>query len=110
MHEVEPPIEAVHEHIHHAAEHGGETWISGVAMSTAAFAAIAAVAIMLSGHYANDATLEQIRASDKWSYFNSKGIKKNLEENALTIVEKLGKPVEKKDRERLERYEAEKDK
>ncbi len=109
MHEVEPPIEAVHEQIHHAAEHGGERWISGVALSTAVFAAIAAVAIMLSGHYANDATLERIRAADKWSYFNSKGLKKNLEENALNIVEKLGKPVTEKDRERLNRYEAEKE-
>ncbi len=33
--EAEVPLEGLHEHVHHSAEHSGEIWISWVALSTA---------------------------------------------------------------------------
>ena len=36
---------------------------------------LAAIAALLAGHAANEALLEQIKASDQWSYYQSKSIK-----------------------------------
>ncbi len=104
MEELEPPIEPVHENIHHAAEHGGERWVSGVALSTAVFAAIAAVAAMLSGHFANHAMLQQMEASDKWAYYQAKGIKKEILISRIENAEELGKPVKDRYRQKIAEY------
>lgn len=75
MEEAEIPLEHLHEHIEHAAEHGGEKWISGVALSTAILAVLAALAGLLSGEHANEAMMSQIESSDQWAYYQAKGIK-----------------------------------
>src|SRR2546427_1180411 len=48
------------------------------ALSAAVLAALAAVASLLSGHYSNEAMLEQLRASDQWNYYQAKGIKASV--------------------------------
>ncbi len=75
MEEIEVPLEHLHEHTHHAAEHGGVRWISWVALSTAIFAVLAAIAGMLSGARVNEAMMSQIEAANRWSYYQAKGIK-----------------------------------
>src|SRR5215469_3269589 len=75
MEEAEVPMEHLHEEIHHSAEHGGEKWISWVALSTAILAVLAAIAGLLSGKHANEAMMSQIEASDQWSYYQAKSIK-----------------------------------
>ena len=42
--EAEVRLEHLHEHIHHHAGHGGEVWISRVALRTARLAVLAAIA------------------------------------------------------------------
>src|ERR1043165_2062531 len=75
MEEAEVPLEHLHEEIHHRAEHGGEKWISWVALSTAILAVLAAIAGLLSGSHANEAMMSQIQASDQWGYYQAKSVK-----------------------------------
>src|SRR5215469_458679 len=75
MEEAEVPLEHLHEQTHETAKHSGETWISWVALSTAILAVLAAIASLLSGEHANEAMINQIEASDQWSYYQAKSIK-----------------------------------
>jgi uncharacterized protein DUF4337 len=75
MEEAEVPLEHLHEHAHETAKHSHELWISWVALSTAIFAVLAAIASLLSGEHANEAMLNQIEASSQWSYYQAKSIK-----------------------------------
>src|SRR5215831_19039632 len=75
MEEAEVPLEHLHEQAHETAKHSRETWISGVALSTAIMAVLAAIASLLSGEHANEAMLNQIEASSQWSYYQAKSIK-----------------------------------
>ena len=81
--EIEVPLENVHEKIselHHEAE--GGSWTRYIAVSTAFLAVLAAVGSLQAGKYINEAILEKndqigsiTKASDKWSYYQAKGIK-----------------------------------
>src|SRR5437868_8113448 len=73
--EAEVPLEHLHEQIHHHLEHGGAKWISGVALSTAILAVLAAIAALLSGDRANEAMMRQIESADQWAFYQAKGIK-----------------------------------
>jgi pyruvate/2-oxoglutarate dehydrogenase complex dihydrolipoamide acyltransferase (E2) component len=75
MEEAEVPLEHLHEEIHHRAEYSGEKWISGVALSTAVLAVLAAIAALLSGNRANEAMIKQIESADQWAFYQAKGIK-----------------------------------
>src|SRR5215813_12675105 len=81
--EIEVPTEQLHETLHEEAhkahgDGGGREWFSQVALSSALLAVLAAIAALLAGHHANEGVLEQIKASDHWSYFQSKGIKASV--------------------------------
>ena len=101
--EAEVPLEHLHEHVHHSAEHGGEAWISWVALSTALLAVFAAIAGLLSGKYANEAMMNQIESSDQWSYYQAKSIKGAL----LDAKMSLATVADEKDRVKAARYEEE---
>ena len=101
MEAPEVPLEAAQEHIHeHAHGHGeGSTksrWILGVALSSAIVAALAAVASLSAGHHANEALLAQIdannqilKASDKWSYYQAKGVKLAVLTSKIDLLKAL---------------------
>ena len=101
--EAEVPLEHLHEHVHHIAEHGGEAWISWVALSTAMLAVFAAITGLLSGKHANEAMMNQIEASDQWSYYQAKSIKAAL----LDAKMSLATVTDEKDRTKAARYEEE---
>src|SRR5438309_11218279 len=103
MEEAEVPLEHLHEEIHHHAEHGGATWISWVALSTAVLAVLAAIAGLLSGSHANEAMMNQIQASDQWSYYQAKSIKAAV----LDAKMSLASTADEKDREKAAKYEEE---
>jgi hypothetical protein len=105
MEEAEVPLEQSHEHIHHAAEHGGPAWISWVAMSTAVLAVLAALAGLLSGSRVNEAMMKQIEAADHWSYYQAKGIKAAV----LDVKMSLGGNASEQDKEKAARYAEEQD-
>ena len=96
MEEAEVPLEHLHEQIHHHAEHGGPPWISGVALSTAILAVLAAIAGLLSGKHANEAMMSQIQASNQWGYYQAKSIKASVLDAKMTLTaEATEKDLEK---------------
>src|SRR6478672_6928462 len=103
MEEAEVPLEHLHEHIHHTAEHSGAAWISQVALSTAILAVLAAIAGLLSGKHANEAMMSQIQASDQWGYYQAKSIKAAVLEAKTTLAE----TATEKDKEKAAQYQEE---
>ena len=117
--EIEVPTEHLHETLHehaHAAggehaTHGGEAspppWVSQVALSAAVLAVGAAVAALLAGHHANEAIIEQMKATDAWALYQAKGIKGSLAEQKVELLAALGKEAKEDDKAKLERYREE---
>ncbi|HXX41768.1 MAG TPA: DUF4337 family protein [Chthoniobacterales bacterium] len=103
MEEAEVPLEHLHEEVHHSAEHGGEKWITWVALSTALLAVLAALAGLLSGKHANEAMMSQIEAADHWAYYQAKGIKAAVLDAKMSLS---GAPQEQ-DKAKAERYSEE---
>jgi Domain of unknown function (DUF4337) len=70
---VDKQAEAAHEKAQE--EKHRAPWLRYLAVSSACFAVIAAVASLKSGHAANEALLKQSQATDQWAYFQAKGNK-----------------------------------
>ena len=112
MEEMEVPLEQSQEHIQHHATHGGggeaggeKKWVLGVALSSAIFAALAAVASLQAGHHANEAIVAQIesskqtiRASDTWTQYQAKSIKGAIAESRISLLKSLDKTPSAKTR------------
>src|SRR5438552_5266355 len=103
MEESEVPLEQLHEHVKESAEHSGAPWISWVALSTAVLAVLAAIAGLLSGRYVNEAMMNQIEASDQWSYYQAKSIKASV----LDAKMSLAAAPNESDQPKRDRYEKE---
>jgi hypothetical protein len=78
----EVPTETLTEQIRDEFEHEGGGLLKRIALSTALFAALAAVAALKAGGTVNEAlvlkteaTRLQAEASDQWAYYQAKGIK-----------------------------------
>jgi hypothetical protein len=92
--EIEVPTEHLHEHMEEAAEeHGGSSWIARVAVSSAILAVLAAITALLASHHSDEAILEQMKATDQWSYYQAKSIKLAVLQNDLDQRKDDGKPV-----------------
>src|SRR5246127_2798539 len=85
MEDPEVPTEHLHEHIHEAAQESHSQWSMSVAISTAFMAAFAAVSSLMAGHASNEALINQVKASDRWSYYNSKGVKAEVADVVLQL-------------------------
>jgi hypothetical protein len=109
MEESEVPTEHLHEQMEHHAAHGGARWITGVALSSALLAGLAAVCSLLAGHHANEAMVDQIKSSDKWAYYQAKGIKSAVLSSKMDLLEAEGRPVSDKDRQKVADYKKEQD-
>jgi hypothetical protein len=107
MEEIEVPTEHLHEELHEHAEHIRERWIMMVALTAALLAVLAAVSALMAGHHANEATIEQIKASDQWAYYQAKGIKSSVLESKAEILLKMGMKAEEKDEEKIKEYKKE---
>jgi hypothetical protein len=93
MEEFEPPIEHVHETIHHQAHHTEQQWITWVAVSTAMLAGLAAVASLESGLFANMSIRETTLANDKWNYYQEKNLKATILQANADQLKAFGKEV-----------------
>lgn len=110
MERPEVPLEAVqehiHEHAHHHAANPERRWVLGVALTSAIFAALAAVAALLAGHHVNEAMIDQIKSSDQWNYYQAKGIKASVLANKMELLAALGKEANPKDEAKRQQYES----
>jgi hypothetical protein len=105
MEEAEVPTEHLQEEIHHRAHDSAQSWIMGVALTSALLAVLAAVSSLESGHHANEAMIEQMKASDAWSHYQAKGIKAAVLGSKLDFRSALKQPAAPKDEEKLAKYE-----
>lgn len=99
MEEIEVPLEQTQEAIQEASHHakGPEKSMMNMAAVLSAFLAVAAaVSALFAGHYANEAMIEQIKASDQWAFYQAKGIKSNIVQmqNEMNPSEKLASRIE----------------
>jgi hypothetical protein len=108
MEEPEVPTEHLQEQIHHQAAHQSERWITGVALSCAILASLAAVASMSSGHYSTEAMVSEIESANQWNYFQAKSIKEAQLRSKTELLSALGKTVSEADTAKLGEYEREK--
>lgn len=107
MEEAEIPTEHLQEEIHHHAQGAAQSWIMGVALTSALLAVLAAVSALVSGHHANEAMIEQMKASDAWSYYQAKGIKAAVLGSKMDFRRALKQPVAPEDADKLGKYEDE---
>lgn len=91
-------------------------WLQWLALSTALFAVLGAIASLESGQLANEAllrmneaTLKQAQASDAWAYYQAKGIKQVTREAEADMLSASNAPAETvaKIRADAERYKTE---
>ena len=111
MEDPEVPLNELHEHVHHLTHHGPspERWTMRVALSTALFAAIAAIASLIAGQEANEAMAAQIQSSDQWSYYQAKSIKVNLLDTKDELLVAMGRTPAAKDADKRAIDQTEKD-
>ena len=95
--EMESPTEQAQEDMHHHAEHSTEKWIGWVALTAAFLAALAAVTGLMAGDHANEALIEQVQASDKWTEYQAQKIK--------AMIAALDKPINEATKSKLEERE-----
>jgi hypothetical protein len=107
MSDIEVPTEKLHETLREEAEKAHHRWISQVALSSALLAVLAAVAELIADHHANEGVLEEIKASDRWSFFQSKGIKASVLQTKVELLGELGRTPRPDDMKQLETYKGE---
>lgn len=114
--EIEVPTEHLHEAIHDEAHKAGggapahghsNPWTQGVALSSALMAVLAAVSALMAGHHANEGVLEQIKASNRWSQYQSKSIKSTVLGSKIEMLTELEKTAKKDDVVKVEKYKDE---
>jgi len=96
--EIEFETQDVHETVHEAIEREGNWLLKAIALSTALFAALAALASLHAGAKVNEALMLktesarlQAEASDQWAYYQAKGIKSAVEEASRAAWLAVGK-------------------
>ena len=108
-----PEIETenLHETIHEELEHEGGSFLKRIALTTALFAAVAAIAALKAGATVNEAlvlkteaTRLQAEASDQWAYYQAKGIKGATAEAARTSWLAIAKEPPAEYSEKQKRY------
>ena len=112
--EIEIDTDKLHEAIHEEVEKEGGTLLRTIALTTALFAAFAAVASLLAGGTVNEAlalkteaTQLQAQASDQWAYYQAKGIKAVVFEAQKGLLAATDKPVSPDIEKNIARYKDE---
>jgi hypothetical protein len=118
--EIEVPTEHLHEqmeeaaheghagHAEHSAGKGSSNFNMQVALTSAVIAVFAAICALMAGHHANEALLEQLQASDQWSFYQAKGIKETVLKSKVDLLAALNKKADARDTEKLAEYDKDK--
>lgn len=106
MPEIEVPTEFLHEQLHHEAHTKGG-WQTTVALTAALLAVFAAITSLLAGDFANEAMIDQIKASNQWAYYQAKSIKSTVVESRIELMQEMGKEPYAKDIEKVATYKSE---
>ena len=107
MEEIEVPTELLQEKMKEQALENEEKWIMKVALTAAILAVFAAIAALLAGHYANEAMIEQLKASDQWAFYQAKGIKFVVLDTKIDLMKQMGEEAKPEDLEKAAKYKEE---
>jgi hypothetical protein len=109
--EPEVDTDRLHEEIHEELEKEGGSLLKAIALTTALFAALAAIAALHAGGTVNEAlalkteaTRLQAEASDQWAAYQAKGIKSAIQQSSKSVWEALGKAPPTSFAQERERY------
>ena len=109
--EIEVDTDKLHEEIHEELEREGGSMLKMIALTTALFAALAAVAALRAGGTVNEAlvmkteaTRLQAEASDQWAAYQAKGIKSTIQQASESAWLALGKQPPASFSEERQRY------
>ena len=112
--EIEIDTDKLHEAIHEEVEKEGGALLRTIVLTTALFAAFAAIASLLAGGTVNEAlalkteaTQLQAQASDQWAYYQAKGIKAVVFEAQKDVLASADKPVSPDTEKNIARYKDE---
>lgn len=112
--EIEIDTDKLQEAIHEEIEKEEGSLLRTIALTTALFAAVAAVASLLAGSTVNEAlalkteaTQLQAQASDQWAYYQAKGIKAVVLEAQRGVLTSADKPVSPETEKNIQRYKDE---
>jgi len=112
--EAEVGTEKLDEQIHEELEREGGRLLKAIALTTALFAAFAAVAALRAGSTVNEALVLkaeaarlQAEASDQWAEFQAKGIKSAIEEASQSAWVSQGKVAPPTFEQERQRYASE---
>jgi hypothetical protein len=86
---IERTVEQHHHEEGHKHKASDTRFLMLAAVTAAVLAVFAAIGSLLSGHAANQAILNQTKASDKWAYFQAKSTKGHLYEVSKEVVAAL---------------------
>jgi hypothetical protein len=107
----EVETERLHEAIKEELEHEDRRFLRVIALTTALFAALAAIASLRAGATVNDALVLkteaarlQSEASDQWAFYQAKGIKAAVQEASRTSWLSIGKEPPAEYGEKQQRY------
>ena len=107
----EVETEKLHEAIKEEMEHEGGAFLKRIALTTALFAALAAVASLRAGATVNEALVLkteaarlQAEASDQWAFYQAKGIKAAVQETSRTSWLAIAKDPPAEYEEKEKRY------
>ncbi len=109
--EPEVETEKLHDAIKEELEHEGGGFLKRIALTTAIFAAVAAIAALRAGATVNEALVLktesarlQAEASDQWAYYQAKGIKAAVQDASRTSWLAIGKEPPHEYAEKQNRY------
>jgi hypothetical protein len=111
-----PEVETEHlrEAVHEELEREGSAFLKQIALTTAILAAFAAIAALLAGSTVNEAlvlkteaTTLQAQASDQWTYYQAKGIKRETQDAQANAWAAAGKPAPERFAKEANRYRTE---
>jgi hypothetical protein len=98
--EIEVDTDKLREAIDEEIERKSASLLRSIALTTAFFAALAAIGSLLAGGSINEAlalkteaTQKQAQASDQWAYYQAKGIKAAILKSQMELLAAEGKPV-----------------
>ncbi|MBS0591172.1 MAG: DUF4337 domain-containing protein [Proteobacteria bacterium] len=112
--EIEIDTDKLHEAIHEEVEKEGGALLRTIALTTALFAAFAAIASLQAGGTVNEALALkteaaqlQAQASDQWAYYQAKGIKAVVFEAQKGVFASNDKPVSPDTEKNIQHYKDE---
>jgi hypothetical protein len=86
-----------------------ESWIKVAALTSALLAVCTAITTLQAGGHSSRVLLNNIAASNQWSYYQAKSVKFNILKSETDILKALGRKADRKVDEKMAEYQAEMD-